>query len=195
MSRYRCDVVYDNDNVKWQEIYKIAQQDHGHRLWQNYQNIDLSDYEHMILLLENDVPIGFAGIYNDGRWPLNISRMFSRTYLKSNKRKYPHGPIMAAYSIKFILDNFDRWGKDAMFTSRGVQYNDPIISWESANKLGKFFSKRTGYDLITDPVLYQCCPKETRSCYQYCIWYDPQQIRKKLDIPNITKMQWLTLPE
>lgn len=192
MDRY---VIVNEDSPEWKEISEIARNDQSHSLWKNYQNIKPSDYEYMVVCVYDDIPSGFYGIFNDGRWPSNVSRMFNRTYLKPDIREYPHGPLKGARALKYTLDNFDKWGKDILFVSRGVQYDDPDVSWKKLRRFVDFLIDKTGYPLELDQYLYRCCLKPKRSCYQYIIWYDPKSLRHEIDIPKITKEEWFELPK
>ena len=69
------------DTAEWQKLYSIAQADKSHGLWENYQNIDLDTYEHMIVTMRNGETASFQGIYNNGRWPSNVSRFCNRAYI------------------------------------------------------------------------------------------------------------------
>ena len=185
--------VIQSSTPEWEEIYAIAQQDKEHWLWENYQNIDLADYEHMIVNVRDDIPAAFHGIYNNGRWPSNISRICNRAYINPHFRNLGQGLEITSKNIKFVLDNYEKWNKDILFISRGVQYNNIDISWQKFEKFCKFLQKTVGYELVYDSYLYQCCPKQCKDCYQFCVWYDPQNLRNDLDIKRITKDHWNTL--
>lgn len=180
---------------EWERIYEIARNDMDHDLWQNYQSIEVSTYEHMILYVRNGVTSGFHGIYNNGRWPSNVSRICNRAYLNSDNRLAGHGLDITSNNIKYVLDNYVKWNKDVLFISRNVQYNNPEISFRKFEKFVKFLIKTTGYQLEYDDRLYSCCPSECKDCYQYCVWYDPKHIRHTLDIPSIYSEDWKLLQE
>lgn len=182
-----------NTNALWEEIYKIAREDKTHELWRNYQKINLDDYESMVLTTCDGIPASFQGIYNNGRWPSEVSRFCNRAYINPYFRKQGKGLEITWRNIKYTLDNYDRWGKNVLFISRGVQYMDPIISWKKFEKFVEFLVKNTGYNLVYDNKLYQCCPSSCKDCYQFCVWYDPMNLKNSLNIPRITASEWLNL--
>jgi hypothetical protein len=183
----------DNSDPDWQSIYKIAQEDQSHRLWENYQKIDLSSYEHMIVNIRDGEPAAFHGIYNNGRWPDSVSRFCNRAYINPKFRDQKEGLEITWKNIKYVLDNYDIWGKDLLFISRGVQYNDVSTSWKKFQQFCKFLVKKTGYNLVWDDRLYQCCSSECKDCYQFAIWYDPFNIKNQTDIKNISQSEWSLL--
>ena len=150
--------VINASTSAWNEIYKIAQNDKDHLLWENYQTIKLADYEQMIVNVRDGVPAAFHGIYNNGRWPSNFSRICNRAYINPHFRNLGQGLEITSTNIKFVLDRYDTWGKDVLFISRGVQYDNPKVSWRKFNKFCQFVTKSTGYELTYDDRLYQCCP-------------------------------------
>ena len=185
--------IIRNETPAWGEIYAIAQQDKDHLLWENYQSINLAEYEHMIVNVRDGVPAAFHGIFNKGRWPDNVSRICNRAYINPHFRNLGQGLEITSKNIKFVLDNYEVWDKDVLFISRGVQYDNPEISWRKFDKFCKFLIKTTGYDLVYDDNLYQCCPSKCKDCYQFCVWYDPKGLKSSLNIDKITKEQWKTL--
>lgn len=186
-------ITVSDHSPEWLEIYQIAQKDRGHPLWRNYQDIKVADYESMIVNMRDGVPAAFHGIYNRGRWPENVARICNRAYINPYFRDLGQGLEITWKNIKFVLDNYERWNRDVLFISRGVQYGDVEISWRKFQKFCDFISKKTGYPLTFDGYLYQCCANETRDCYQFCLWYDPKSIKHTLSMPKITRNQWLKL--
>jgi len=186
-------IIVDQNTPEWQEIYNIARADKNHNLWQNYQNIKVSDYESMIVNVRNGIPAAFHGIYNQGRWPENVSRICNRAYVNPYFRNLGQGLEITWKNIKYILDNYDQWNKDILFISRGVQYGNVEISWRKFQKFCDFIREKTGYSLVFDDYLYKCCPNETRDCYQFCLWYDPKSLKDTLLMPKIPQNQWISL--
>jgi hypothetical protein len=186
-------LLVTNNSPEWQEIYKIAQEDKGHLLWENYQNIDLDTYEHMIVTVRDGRPASFQGIYNNGRWPGNVFRFCNRAYINPYFRDLGQGLEITYNNVKYTLDNYAQWGKDVLFISRGVQYNNAEVSWKKFEKFCKFLIKNTGYNLTYDDQLYQCCADECKDCYQFCVWYDPMNLKEHLNIPSVSKKEWLQL--
>lgn len=187
--------IITNSTNNWKKIYKIAQDDKTHWLWENYQNINLDEYESMIVNIRNNQPAAFHGIYNNGRWPDNVSRFCNRAYINPHFRNLGQGLEITWKNIKFVLDNYNQWKKEILFISRGVQYNDPYVSWLKFDKFCKFLSNKTGYNLVWDDLLYQCCNNSCKDCYQFCVWYDPMDIRKKLKIHHVTIDEWRNLSD
>jgi hypothetical protein len=187
-------LVSTND-IEWQFIYNIARNDKSHGLWQNYQNIDLSTYEHMIVNLIDGYPSAFHGIYNNGRWPESVSRICNRAYINPVCQKAGDGLKITSDNIKYVLDNYTKWNKDVLFISRGVQYDKPDVSFKKFQKFVKYLERTTGYKLEYDDRLYTCCDKMCRDCYQYCVWYDPKHVRHTLDIPSLSIDEWYLLAE
>ena len=185
--------IIKNPTPAWNELYAIAQADREHWLWENYQIINLADYEHMIVNVRNDVPAAFHGVYNKGRWPSNVSRICNRAYINPHFRDLGQGLEITSKNIKFVLDNYEVWGKDVLFISRGVQYDNVAVSWRKFEKFCKFLEKTTGYTLAYDNNLYQCCPAQCKDCYQFCVWYDPKGIKTSLNIDKVTQDQWKML--
>jgi hypothetical protein len=181
------------DTAEWQKLYSIAQADKSHGLWENYQNIDLDTYEHMIVTMRNGETASFQGIYNNGRWPSNVSRFCNRAYINPYFRNLGQGLEITYNNVKYTLDNYAQWGKDVLFISRGVQYDNAEISWKKFEKFCKFLIKNTGYNLIYDDRLYQCCANNCKDCYQFCVWYDPMYTKEYLNIPSISKDEWQQL--
>jgi len=177
----------------WEEIYKIAQEDRDHPLWENYQTIDLKTYETMVLTTCGGLPASFQGIYNNGRWPENVSRFCNRAYINPYFRQSGHGLEITWRNVKYTLDNYYQWKKDVLFISRGVQYDNVQVSWKKFQKFCEFLIKNTGYNLVYDDRLYQCCPSECKDCYQFSVWYDPLEVRKSLDIKSISQKEWAEL--
>jgi len=177
----------------WEEIYKIAQEDRGHHLWENYQKIDLSTYETMVLTTCGNLPASFQGIYNNGRWPKNVSRFCNRAYINPHFRQLGHGLEITWRNIKYTLDNYDHWSKDVLFISRGVQYDNPEVSWRKFQKFCEFLIKNTGYNLVYDSRLYQCCTSACKDCYQFCVWYDPKKLKNTLNIESVSIEKWKQL--
>jgi len=184
----------DEKDLDWQTIKEIAKNDKSHWLWENYQTVNLNTYEHMIVNTRNGIPAAFHGIYNNGRWPSNVSRFCNRAYINPLFRSAGLGTEITYKNIKYVLDRYQDWGKDVLFISRSVQYNNPEISWRKFQKFCKFLFKNTGYNLIYDDQLYQCCPNESKDCYQFCVWYDPKNLKKTLNIHSVTIDQWKQLP-
>lgn len=183
----------NNSTPEWEELYRIAQNDKEHLLWENYQNIDLNTYESMILTTCGDLPASFQGIYNNGRWPSNVSRICNRAYINPYFRNKGLGLEITWRNIEYTLDNYNRWGKDVLFISRGVQYNNAEVSWRKFEKFCKFLIEKTGYTLTYDSNLYQCCPSECKDCYQFCVWYDPKNLKNSLNIQQMPIEQWQQL--
>jgi hypothetical protein len=177
----------------WEEIYKIAREDRSHLLWENYQNIDITQYETMVVTTCEDRPASFQGIYNRGRWPENVSRFCNRAYINPYFRNQGHGLEITWRNINYTLDNYNKWNKDVLFISRGVQYDNVEVSWLKFKKFCQFLIEKTGYNLQFDDKLYQCCPKLCKDCYQFCVWYDPKDLRKSLEIASVSKEQWTLL--
>jgi hypothetical protein len=177
----------------WEEIYKIARADRDHPLWENYQKINLKVYETMVLTTCDGVPASFQGIYNNGRWPKNVSRFCNRAYINPYFRNQGLGLEITWRNIKYTLDNYQTWGKDVLFISRGVQYDNAEVSWRKFEKFCKFLVEKTGYDLTYDSNLYKCCFDETKDCYQFCVWYDPKNLKNSLNIQKIPIEQWQQL--
>lgn len=181
------------DDADWQIIKEIAKNDKSHSLWQNYQNFDLASYEHMIVNVREGIPAAFHGVYNNGRWPENVSRFCNRAYINPYFRQLGHGLEITWRNIKYTIDNYDLWSKDVLFISRGVQYDNPEVSWQKFNKFCIFLVEKTGYDLKWDDFLYQCCGNKSKDCYQFCVWYDPKDIKNALNIPKISQKDWKLL--
>lgn len=190
MDRY---LLANNNTTEWQKLYNIAQSDKDHMLWENYQSINLDTYEHMIVTVRNGEPASFQGIYNNGRWPSNVSRFCNRAYINPYFRNLGEGLEITYNNVKYTLDNYTKWGKDVLFISRGVQYDNAEVSWKKFQKFCKFLIKNTGYNLTYDDRLYQCCPAECKDCYQFCVWYDPMHTKEYLNIPSISKDKWQQL--
>jgi hypothetical protein len=182
-----------DSTAEWEEIYAIAQADKSHGLWENYQKINLADYEAMIVNIRDGQPAAFHGVYNNGRWPSNVSRICNRAYITPYFRNLGQGLEITSKNIKYALDNYEQWGKDVLFISRGVQYDNPEVSYKKFVKFCKFLEKTTGYTLEYDDWLYQCCPSKCKDCFQFCVWYDPKGLRKTLEIPKINKDHWTHL--
>lgn len=180
-------------NSTWEEIYKIARDDRSHILWENYQNIDITQYETMVVTTCEGKPASFQGIYNQGRWPTNVSRFCNRAYINPYFRAQGHGLEITWRNIKYTLDNYDKWNKDVLFISRGVQYDNAEISYKKFQKFCEFLIEKTGYQLVYDDKLYQCCPKSCKDCYQFCVWYDPKNCKNTLEIANVSIEQWSLL--
>lgn len=186
-------LLVTTNTTEWQQIYNIAQADKDHMLWKNYQRIDLDSYEHMIVTVRNGVPASFQGIYNNGRWPSNISRFCNRAYINPHFRNIGQGLEITHNNVKYTLDNYTRWAKDVLFISRGVQYDNVTTSWKKFQKFCKFLIKNTGYNLTYDDRLYQCCSDKCKDCYQFCVWYDPMDTKEYLRIPSVSKDEWQQL--
>ena len=189
---YRSILVNDS-SPEWQYLYDIAKNDKDHELAGNYQNIKCVDYDQMIMILKDDKPIVFLGNYNNGRWPNNVSRMCTRTYTHPDYRKNTNSEVISTF-LKATLDRYDEWGKDILFISRGIQYDNVEVSWKKFQQFGKYIPRIAGYTMTFDDKLYKCCPSDTKDCYQFCLWYDPKNIRHTLDIPYITMDEWKQLP-
>lgn len=185
--------IIKESTQEWEEIYKVSQEDKSHWLWENYQKINLADYEHMVVNIRDGVPAAFHGIYNNGRWPSNVSRFCNRAYITPHFRGLGQGLEITWKNIKFVLDNYDKWGKEVLFISRGVQYDNAEVSWRKFEKFVKFLVKNTGFNLTYDNRLYQCCPAKCKDCYQFCVWYDPKNLKNSLDIASISQEDWANL--
>jgi hypothetical protein len=177
----------------WGIIKNIAKEDKTHWLWENYQDFNLKTYEHMIVNVRDGVPAAFHGIYNNGRWPENVSRFCNRAYINPHFRSLGQGLEITHKNIKYVLDNYNSWGKDVLFISRGVQYNNAEVSWRKFEKFCKFLIEKTGYNLTYDSNLYQCCSNECKDCYQFCVWYDPKNLKNSLNIQQMPIEQWQQL--
>ena len=177
-------------NDLWQEIYDVAKNDQSHALWENYQEIDIEQYETMIVTTCQGKPASFQGIYNQGRWPNNVSRFCNRAYINPHFRNLGAGLEITWRNVKYTLDHYDSWNKDILFISRGVQYDNIETSFKKFEKFCKFLIEKTGYKLDYDDRLYQCCPKFCKDCYQFCVWYDPKDLRKSTEIAQISMQQW-----
>jgi hypothetical protein len=186
-------ITVTTDSVEWQRIYQIARNDKSHELWQNYQKINLDEYEHMLVNMRDDVPVSFHGIYNNGRWPSNFSRFCNRAYINPKFRDLGEGLEITWKNIKYVLDNYNTWNKEVLFISRGVQYDNIEVSWKKFQKFCKFLIKNTGHDLTWDDRLYQCCASECKDCYQFAVWYDPKNLKDGLEIKSISQQEWMAL--
>lgn len=182
--------IITNSTEEWLYISTMAKTDTSHPLYKNYKNVKIEDHEYMIIYKIDDQPVGFHGIYNNGRWPENTSRFCNRAWLSPEHRHPIEGAFITARNIKFVLDRYNYWGKDVLFISRGVQYNDPHTSWKKFEKFCEFFIKHSGHQMTFDDRLYRCCPNDTKDCFQFCIWYDPKNIRSTLNIDNVSINEW-----
>lgn len=186
--------IINSSIPEWDNIYNIAKQDREHDLWENYQTIKLEEYEAMIVNIRDGVPAAFHGVFNRGRWPSNFSRICNRAYINPHFRNLGQGLDITSQNIKFSLDNYDRWGKDVLFITRGVQYDNVNVSWRKFEKFVAFLKKTTGYTNLTyDDRLYKCCNSGCKDCYQFAVWYNPKNI--EIDIKSITQYTWKGLPE
>jgi hypothetical protein len=183
-------IITNNTCGEWETIYEIARNDRSHSLWPNYQHIDLAEYQAMIINVRNGIPAAFHGVYNNGRWPKNVARICNRAYINPHFRDLGQGPSITVENIKYTLKLYDFWDRDVLFITRGVQYDNPVISYRKFEKFAKFVIESTGFDLKFDGRLYKCCPNETKDCYQFALWYDPKGIRHTLDIKSIEIPQW-----
>jgi hypothetical protein len=93
-------IVTNKTCGEWEKIYDIARNDQTHQLWENYQNIDITEYEAMIINTRDDVPAAFHGVYNNGRWPSNVSRICNRAYINPHFRLKGQGLAITADNIK-----------------------------------------------------------------------------------------------
>jgi len=187
-------ITVTTDSPEWQSIYKIAQNDRSHNLWENYQKINLDEYEHMIVNTLDDIPVSFHGIYNNGRWPSNFSRFCNRAFIVPEYRENKSGLRITSNAIKYVLDNYDDWGKDVLFITRGVQYDNVEISWKKFEKFVQFLKNTTGYtDLTYNDRLYKCCKSGCKECYQFAVWYNPLGVSNS--IPSISMTTWANLPK
>jgi hypothetical protein len=186
--------IINSSIPEWDNIYNIAQQDRKHDLWENYQTIKLEEYEAMIVNIRDGIPAAFHGVFNQGRWPSNYSRICNRAYINPHFRDLGQGLDITSKNIKFALDNYTRWNKDVLFITRGVQYNNIDVSWRKFEKFVKFLKKTTGYSNLTyDNRLYKCCNSGCKDCYQFAVWYNPKNI--EIDVKSITQYTWKGLPE
>jgi len=187
-------ITVTNDSPEWQSIYDMARNDRSHGLWENYQKINLDEYEHMLVNMMDDVPVSFHGIYNNNRWPSNFSRFCNRAFINPDYRKKGLGLKITSNAIKYVLDNYDRWSKDVLFITRGVQYDNVDVSWRKFEKFVKFLKSTTGYtDLTYDDRLYKCCDSGYKDCYQFAVWYNPKKI--KITVNSITQEDWKNLSQ
>jgi len=186
-------IITNNSCKEWETIYEIARNDHSHPLWENYQDIDITEYQAMIINIRNGIPAAFHGVYNGGRWPVNTARICNRAYINPYFRDLGQGLEITAENIKYALSLFGYWRKDVLFITRGVQYDNPEVSHRKFEKFAEFVIERTGFKLDYDDKLYKCCENETKDCYQFALWYDPKGIRKSLDIKSIEISQWKNL--
>jgi len=184
-------VFVDEHSLYWQDIYLQAQTDKSHNLWRNYQNIKVSDYEHMIIQLRDNTPISFHGIYNNGRWPNNVSRVCNRLYTLPAYRDI--NCTTTGNAIKFDCDNYNKWNKDVLFISRGIQYDNIETTYKKFILSVRWARKYSGYNWVYDDRLYQTYNPACKDSYQFCLWYDPKNVRDKLDIPNISIDEWKQL--
>jgi len=185
--------IITHSTPEWEHIYKIAQEDQTHELWENYQKINLDDYIAMIVYLQDGIPGAFHGVYNNGRWPDNVARIGNRAYIAPHLREQKNGFLIAAKNIKFALDNYDKWGKDVLFMSKPMQYNNVETSWKKFQMYSKWWTKSTGYEWVCDDRIYQSCPAECKDCYQFCTWYDPKNLKNTLDIKSLEAKEWYNL--
>jgi len=132
-------------------------------------------------------------VYNNGRWPNNVSRFCNRAYINPYFRDSGHGLEITWRNIKYTLDNYQHWGKDVLFISRGVQYDNAEVSWRKFRKFCEFLIKNTGYNLVYDDRLYQCCSTACKDCYQFCVWFDPKNIKDQLNIHSVSQDEWAQL--
>lgn len=182
-----------SENLHWETISNRAKNDKDHNLANNYSNIKLEQYEHMIIHMLETKPVAFHGIFNNGRWPSNVSRVCNRMYVDRD-----HRDIMGTIpgdAARYDFTNYEQWGKDVLFISRGVQYDNPELSFKKFKKFVLWLRKVTGVNLEYDDRLYQCCNNMTKDCYQFCVWYDPKHIRHTLDIASMSMEDWSMLPE
>lgn len=186
-------IVTNRPCGEWEKIYDIAKNDKDHLLWENYQQINIEEYQAMIINVRNDIPAAFHGVYNNGRWPDNVARICNRAYINPYFRRLGQGLKITSENIRYALSLYPLWNKDVLFISRGVQYDNPKVSWKKFQKFCEYVIKTTGYDLVYDDKLYQCCGSESKDCYQFALWYDPKNIRQTLDIKSITQEQWKNL--
>jgi hypothetical protein len=177
----------------WETIYKTAREDVDNPLHSNYTNINLQDYERMIIHMDGTTPAAFHGIYNNGRWQSNVSRVCNRMYTAR-----PYRDVMstiAGDSARYDFANYELWGKDVLFISRGIQYDNVEISFKKFHKFVAWLERVTDVKLAYDEYLYSCCSANCRDCYQFCVWYDPKNMRDTLDIPRITWDEFNLLPK
>lgn len=184
----------NNNSPEWEYVYNIAKNDNTHGLWGNYQNIDLDEYETMVVTLRDNEPAAFHGIFNNNRWPTNISRICNRAYILPKFRDNNEGLDITSVSIKYVLDNYDKWGKDILFISRGVQYNNPAISYKKFEKFNRFVEQSTGYKFKYTDRLYRGCKDNCKECFQYFLFYDPKDLLDTIHIDTISQDEWVSLP-
>jgi hypothetical protein len=186
-------ISVNTDSPEWLEISQIAREDKSHFLWENYQSFKLDEYEQMLVQIKDNKPISFHGIYNNGRWPTNVSRVCNRLYTVPEYRDI--NCTTTGDAIKYDCDNYLKWGKDVLMISRGIQYNDIETSYKKFALSVRWARKYSGYDWVHDDRLYQCCSNRCKDCFQFVLWYDPKNIRHTLGIPSISINEWKLLEE
>ena len=61
-------ITVTNDSPEWQRIYELARNDKSHELWENYQKINLDEYEHMLVNMRDSISV----VIQDVRIAINL---------------------------------------------------------------------------------------------------------------------------
>lgn len=176
----------------------IMNDDHKNK--KNYEFLleinDLSDYYHRFTMLKDDDEIisiqGIRHSANKMPYPYNICRIADRHYV-NKKYRISHSGVRTFYYSDFCLKN------DIDFLIKNIEYIDTVYMSIEGTRAYKHFERRQlkifeekGYKFLTDNFYYQTCiNKNSKSCWQTCVYYNIRGNLSHLNLPKIEYNEWI----
>lgn len=137
-------------------------------------------------------PMVMGGVFNDGRWPVNIARMLNRAYVFPNFRSRSQSELTEAFKflhhhVIFPLIKANTF--DSYFMTMQNRERPSKRWWEAWKK--SMHDSSNGYWIEADGYV-QSCPFNVQKCWQNFVYHDV--VPGTFNLNTITENEWLLLP-
>ncbi len=191
--------IYYKSCDEFEQVRDICLQENNW-LRDNYtrENLKVEDHTGFCVCFRKDTnePMVMGGVFNDGRWPLNVGRMLNRAYVFPKFRSRSLSELTVAFKIlhhHVIFPLMAANSYDIYFQT--MQNRDkPSKRWwgvwkeAMAGAAPGIWTEEQGY--------LQTCPWPVQKCWQNFVYHEATPGKfKEWNPVIIDEQQWLAMPE